>query len=134
MRRIAQGPLRLLTRLVGCPVLNLAGKLTLWESSLAIKESAIILSNDSSLCHIGEAVGTRSAVLFGPTVESFGFAPRHPESQAFSAPLGCRPCSKHGKAECRYGDKLCFSLIPAAEVAGFIFKGVQSVLPAATGK
>lgn len=92
-------------------VLNLAGKLSLWESCLAIKEAKTIFSNDSSLCHIAEAVGVPSLVVFGPTIEAFGFAPWRSDSQAFSSPLGCRPCSKHGKADCRYKDKLCFKLV-----------------------
>ena len=104
------------------PVLNLAGKLSLWESALAIREVDMILSNDSSLSHIGEAVATPSVVLFGPTVEAFGFDPWRPESQAFSSPLGCRPCSKHGKSACRYGDKLCFKLLSAASIANYIAK------------
>ncbi|SMF67102.1 glycosyltransferase family 9 protein [Pseudobacteriovorax antillogorgiicola] len=107
------------------PVLNLAGKLSLWESALAIKECSIILSNDSSLCHIGEALDVPSAVLFGPTVEAFGFPPWQASSRAFSAPLGCRPCSKHGKADCRFGDKLCFSLLPAADIASHVYDVIQ---------
>ena len=109
------------------PTLNLSGKLSLWESTLAIKECSLVLSNDSSLCHIGEAVGVPSAVLFGPTVEAFGFPPWRNNSQAFSAPLGCRPCSKHGKADCRYGDKLCFKMLPAQDIAQFIFKTLDVV-------
>jgi hypothetical protein len=59
-------------------------------------------------------------VLFGPTVEAFGFAPRMRESRAFSLLLGCRPCSKHGKVACRYGDRLCFVGLPEAEVAAHL--------------
>lgn len=98
-------------------VLNLAGKLSLWESALAIREVVTVIANDSSLCHIGEAVGTPSTVLFGPTVEAFGFSPWRKESRAFSSTLGCRPCSKHGKISCRYQDKLCFKLLPAGDIA-----------------
>lgn len=111
------------------PVLNLAGKLSLWESALAIRETRLILSNDSSLCHIGEAVGVPSAVLFGPTVEAFGFPPWRKESLAFSSPLGCRPCSKHGKVDCRYGDKLCFKLLPARVIAKQIFEKLCQPIP-----
>lgn len=114
------------------PTLNLAGKLSLWESALAIKETKLVMSNDSSLCHIGEAVGVPSAVLFGPTVESFGFPPWRPESRAFSAPLGCRPCSKHGKSDCRYGDKLCFSLLRSNDIAEYLFKTLAPSLKEAS--
>lgn len=99
------------------PMLNLAGKLSLWETALALTQCSVLLSNDSSLAHIAEAVETPIAMLFGPTIESFGFAPRMAESQAFSTRLGCRPCSKHGRVDCRYDDKLCFALLPADQVA-----------------
>ena len=108
------------------PTLNLSGKLSLWESALAIKECDLVLSNDSSLCHIGEAVGVPSAVLFGPTVEAFGFPPWRAKSRAFSAPLGCRPCSKHGKSDCRYGDKLCFKLLSSRDVSQFVFEALSA--------
>ncbi|HYX39318.1 MAG TPA: glycosyltransferase family 9 protein [Oligoflexus sp.] len=93
------------------PILNLAGKLSLWETALALKDTDGLLCNDSGLLHIAEAVGTPVAALFGPTVEAFGFPPWRPESKAFSSLLGCRPCSKHGQTDCRFGDKLCFGLI-----------------------
>lgn len=99
------------------PVLNLAGRLSLWETAVALRETTCLLSNDSSLGHIAEAVDTPTAILFGPTIESFGFAPRMRQSRAFSALLGCRPCSKHGKLACRYGDKLCFTTLNLDDVA-----------------
>lgn len=99
------------------PLLNLAGKLTLWENAGALREASALLANDSSLAHIAEAVDTPVAVLFGPTIESFGFAPRMPQSQAFSASIGCRPCSKHGMVSCRYGDHLCFMALDPGKVA-----------------
>lgn len=102
------------------PVLNLAGRLSLWETAVALSETSCLLSNDSSLGHIAEAVDTPTGILFGPTVEAFGFAPRMRQSRAFSTPIGCRPCSKHGKVPCRYEDKLCFSGINLEDVAAHL--------------
>ena len=102
--------------------LNLAGKLSLWESSLAVKQARVLLSNDSSLAHIAEAVDIPAAVLFGPTIESFGFAPHLAKSRAFSSSLGCRPCSKHGKTPCRFEDMKCFTDISRDEVADFLVR------------
>ena len=99
------------------PILNLAGRLSLWESAIALSETTCLLSNDSSLSHIAEAVDTPTAVLFGPTIESFGFAPRMRNSRAFSALVGCRPCSKHGRTPCRYADKLCFNALSTDAIA-----------------
>ena len=98
-------------------VLNLSGRLTIWESTLAVSNVAVVLCNDSSIAHIAEAVGSSAAILFGPTVEAFGFAPWRPESRSFSINLGCRPCSKHGKRPCRYQDQLCFRKLPVGSIA-----------------
>lgn len=105
--------------------LNLAGNLTLWETALALKETKVLLSNDSSLGHIAEAVETSTAILFGPTIEGFGFGPRLNASKAFSSLLGCRPCSKHGKSECRFKDKKCFSEINTATVADHLIQRLE---------
>lgn len=99
------------------PVLNFAGQLSLLENAVILRHTVCLLSNDSALGHIAEAVDTPVLVLFGPTVEGFGFAPRKKESRAFSSLLGCRPCSKHGKAPCRFGDKLCFLQISREDIA-----------------
>lgn len=99
------------------PVLNLVGALDLEDVRIVLAKCSALLSNDSGLAHIAEAVATPTAVLYGPTVESYGFAPWMQESKAFSAPLGCRPCSKHGKRTCRYQDKACFEGIEIKAVA-----------------
>ena len=98
-------------------MLNFVGQTSIMETAHILSQCNVLLSNDSSLAHLSEAVDTPTAVLFGPTIESFGFAPRMEISQAFSANLGCRPCSKHGKVACRYQDKACFTSINTASVA-----------------
>ncbi len=107
---------------IGWPysVLNLAGKLSLWESALALQDVSTLIANDTSLGHMAEAVGVPANVLFGPTVEAFGFAPHLNTSRAFSVDLGCRPCSKHGSKPCRYEDYLCFKLIAVDGIAQHI--------------
>ena len=102
------------------PVLNLVGKLSLEQTTAAISACHGLLSNDSGLAHIAEAIGKPAAVVFGPTIEAFGFSPQSIQSRAFSAALGCRPCSKHGKKTCRYGDQLCFRSIDTLEAARFL--------------
>jgi ADP-heptose:LPS heptosyltransferase len=101
-------------------VLNLAGKLSLDQTATAIAACRGLLSNDSGLAHIAEAIGKPVAVLFGPTSEAFGFPPQRLDSRAFSAAAGCRPCSKHGKKKCRYGDQICFRSIDTSETAVFL--------------
>lgn len=90
---------------------NFCGKLNIEDVPYILSNAKFILSNDSSLVHISEAIGVPAIVMFGPTVEAFGFAPHLSLSCVFSSDLGCRPCSKHGKIPCRYKDKKCFYLI-----------------------
>lgn len=105
---------------------SFAGKLTLAETAEKLSGCQVLLSNDSSLCHIAEAVGTEAAVLFGPTSELFGFTPWRKESRTFSVPLGCRPCSKHGKIPCRYEDKLCFNELNTNAIGQFLVDRLKS--------
>ena len=107
------------------PVLNLAGNTTLPETVAILAGCRAILSNDSSLAHIAEALGKPAFTLFGPTDEAFGFAPHLPTSRACSVALGCRPCSKHGKAPCRFDDQACFRLIDTRST-GLALKKVLS--------
>jgi heptosyltransferase-2 len=82
-------------------VINFAGKLTLLESASVISRSKLLISNDSSPVHIATAVGTRSVVLFGPTVPAFGFAPPPVLGRVVELEgLWCRPCTSHGSREC----------------------------------
>ncbi len=90
---------------------NKAGACSLTETCLILSQCELTLSNDSGIAHLSEACGTPVISFFGPTVEQFGFSPWMKKSFSVSAKLGCRPCSKHGKLACRYGDNLCFRLI-----------------------
>ena len=111
------------------PVLNLAGKLSLSQTAAVFLRTHALLSNDSGLGHLCEAVGKPVAVLFGPTAEGFGFPPRRGDSKAFSSAIGCRPCSKHGKAPCRYKDLLCFRGIDTRAVAAHLAHLLKSGEP-----
>ncbi len=107
------------------PIMNLAGQTSIVESAIAVSRCKALLGNDAGLSHIAEAVNVPVTMLFGPTAEGFGFAPHLPGSQAFSASLGCRPCSKHGRTKCRFGDKLCFELLSIDAIAQHIAKNAR---------
>ena len=99
--------------------LDLTGQTSLYETLGVLSKVKTVLSNDSSLPHLAESIGVDSAVLFGPTTEAFGFSPHRPTSKVFSVPIGCRPCSKHGKKPCRFEDKQCFYEIDRKEITDF---------------
>lgn len=101
-------------------ILNLSGQTTLTESAIVLSQCQLILCNDSSLGHIGEAIGIPAGVLYGPTVEAFGFRPFRQNSRSFSVPLGCRPCSRHGSKPCKFKDSLCFTSIKTSDVVHWL--------------
>lgn len=80
---------------------NLQGKLRLKESMEVVGSSSLCIGNDSVMGHVAESCGTPSFVIFGPTVESFGFRPHLKDSKAFSTEdVWCRPCSTTGSKKC----------------------------------
>ena len=101
---------------------NMCGQLSLTEVPPHLASMAVLLCNDSGLLHIAEAVGTPVVALFGPTVEAYGFKPWRADSCVFSSRLGCRPCSRHGRTPCRYGDQKCFTLLDSAAIAAALLQ------------
>ncbi len=90
---------------------NLAGAFTLRESAAMIAECDLVICNDSAVLHLANAVETPVFAFFGPTVQSFGFAPFRDDDRVFEANIGCRPCGKHGHQSCPSGHHLCMRLI-----------------------
>lgn len=82
-----------------CPErsLNLAGKLTLTESSYLVSKSKWIISNDTGLLHLADLAGIHGLSLQGPT--AFGFT-THPNLKTMEVDLACRPCTKDGSGKC----------------------------------
>jgi heptosyltransferase-2 len=82
----------------------------------AIAECTVLLTNDSGLLHVAEAVGTPVLALFGPTVREFGYFPNLPASRVIQRELGCRPCSRNGKRPCWRQDLACLAGITPEQV------------------
>jgi heptosyltransferase-2 len=80
---------------------------SLVEVATRLATCSTLLTNDSGLLHLAEAVGTPVLALFGPTVREFGYFPLLNESQVLQVDLDCRPCSRNGKRPCHRRDKAC---------------------------
>lgn len=78
-------------------VTNLAGRLSLYESSLIVSRSHCLISNDTGLMHVAEQTGVSCIALMGPA--PFGF-PSRPATTILQKDLSCWPCSKHGQGPC----------------------------------
>jgi heptosyltransferase-2 len=91
------------------PARVVAGRLALAETAALLASCEGLVTNDSALLHLAEAVDTPVAALFGPTVTAFGYAPRLPESRVLEREIRCRPCSRNGRRPCPRGTRECLA-------------------------
>lgn len=84
-------------------VINLAGRLSLPESTTLLSLVDLVIANDTGLLHVADQMEQPSLALIGPT--AFGY-PSHLSSltmelDARTHPdLKCKPCSKDGRDGC----------------------------------
>jgi len=83
-------------------VLSLVGRTSYLESAWFARHCDLMLSNDTGMSHIAEAVGRDAVVLFGPTTRELGYFPVRPGSRVLERPLPCRPCTRTGKGRCTH--------------------------------
>lgn len=99
-----------------CPV-ELVRDRPLPEVATLLGGCRLVVTNDSGLMHLAEAVGTPVIACFGPTVAAFGYRPHLPESRVLEvSDLACRPCSRNGKRPCHRRDLACLERITVAQV------------------
>jgi len=98
-------------------VVNFAGQLSLSETAAAMQYCDIVLTNDTGLMHIADAMKRNIVALFGSTVREFGFFPdaRHALVLERNG-LYCRPCSHIGREKCPEGHFRCMTEIDPASV------------------
>lgn len=80
---------------------NLAGKISIVESKLAIEKVKALLTNDSATTHVGMAANAKTITIYCSTVPSIGFYPYNDGSTWISKDdLPCKPCGIHGHRSC----------------------------------
>jgi len=81
--------------------ISLAGQLSIQETAAVIKNSRLLITNDSGLMHVADALGVPLIAIFGSTVEELGFFPSGPQATVIeNSGLSCRPCSHIGRSHC----------------------------------
>ena len=104
-------------------IINLAGKFSFLQSAAFLSVAQLAISNDSAVVHFSEAVGTPALAIFGPTVPQFGYGPFLPNSELIEHPVGCRPCSRNGKGDCKNQQgQVCMEEISVEQVLGSAIK------------
>jgi len=102
---------------------SLAGQTGLLVTAAILKKCRALISNDSGVMHIAEAVGTPLVAIFGSTTRELGFFPQQPNSRVVeNINLRCRPCSHLGKAKCPKGHFLCMQAITPEQIIAVLDK------------
>lgn len=95
-------------------VINCAGKTSIHESALIIKEAKLIITPDTGMMHIAAAFKKEIISIWGNTVPDFGMYPYLPKDKnqfqtIENTNLSCRPCSKIGFNKCPKGHFKCMN-------------------------
>jgi heptosyltransferase-2 len=97
-------------------VFDTHGKTSLEEAGALMELCSLVITNDTGLMHMAEAVKTNVIALMGPTTSELGFYPYRKSSRVMERNLICRPCGD-GRGRClRFGSKACLTGILPAEV------------------
>jgi len=92
--------------------LSVAGETTLTELAALFADASLLLTADSSLCRLAEAVGLRTLSLWGPTrPEVYGSLNK--EHTMLVSPDKCVGCQKN---KCKRKDFRCMKAIKPADV------------------
>jgi len=103
----------------GLQGMNMAGKCSLAETAALIERSAVLISGDSGILHIGVALGKPTVSLFGPGIAA-KWAPRGAGHIVLNRNLDCSPCTKFGTTPpCPDGVR-CMAEITAQEVVAAV--------------
>jgi len=96
---------------------SLAGQTNLLVTAAILKKSRVLISNDTGLMHMAEAVGVPLIAIFGSTTRELGFFPHLKTSRVLeNVNLQCRPCSHLGKSKCPKRHFLCMREIRPEQV------------------
>jgi heptosyltransferase-2 len=96
---------------------NWAGRLSLYESIVMLKECQQVLCNDSAPAHMAASLGIPAVSIFGPTTVGLGFSPWNDQSFVVENLLiDCRPCGAHGHHQCPQGHHRCMKDLKSKEV------------------
>jgi ADP-heptose:LPS heptosyltransferase len=105
----------------GTSGLNLAGGTSLAVTAAVIDKSAVLVSGDSGILHIGVGLGRPTVSLFGPGLAK-KWAPRGDKHIVLTRNLPCSPCTKFGYTpRCPEGAR-CLADISAGEVNAVVLK------------
>jgi lipopolysaccharide heptosyltransferase II len=96
--------------------LDLCGRLDVLETAAVLERCDAVVTHDSGLLHVAEAMGRPVLALFGATAPQFGYAPYRDASRLLHEPPPCNPCSKNGSRACRLSTHECMENLSVERV------------------
>lgn len=102
-------------------IFNACGKFNLSQSASIVKQSSVLLTNDTGMMHIASCFELPTVSVWGNTVPELGMYPYFPvKKELFSIHevkgLDCRPCSKIGFQHCPKKHFNCMNQQKSAEI------------------
>lgn len=97
---------------------NLTGKLTIDESALIMNQADFVISGDTGMLHIANALNKSAIAVYGSTHPMLGYTPFN-DVRTFiiqNEDLGCRPCTKQGRQSCPKGHFKCMRDLRSEEI------------------
>lgn len=104
----------------GVDVLDLAGKTSISDAQYIVRNSKLVVCNDSMSLHMASAFKIPTVAVFCATSPSLGFGPWKNKAIVAQKELNCRPCSRHGERTCPNGTEACMKDLPASDVINAI--------------
>jgi heptosyltransferase-2 len=104
-------------------VLNLCGKLDIYQSAKVLQNASLVITGDTGLMHISSALKKNIISVWGNTVPEFGMFPYFAgeKSAIFEVNnLKCRPCSKIGFQSCPKKHFHCMNGIDYGSIISYI--------------
>jgi len=93
-------------------VVNASGSFTFIETAELLRNSKLLICNDSAPTHLGICADIPVLTLYCSTIADFGFYPYNDRSNYLSYDkLDCKPCGIHGFGECPINTFDCGKLL-----------------------
>ncbi|NIA31884.1 MAG: lipopolysaccharide heptosyltransferase II [Actinobacteria bacterium] len=107
----------------GKQVTDMAGKLDLMQTACALAACQLIITNDTGLMHLANALKIKTIAIFGPTTRELGFFPDERISTVIeNNNLTCRPCTHIGSDKCPKKHFRCMKDIRPEDVYNIVIK------------
>jgi len=91
---------------------NLCAKTNLRQLAVILEKVKLLITNDSAISHLGSYLDIPVLAIFGPTDDA-RYGPWSKTGAVVKKEIFCRPCLK---AQCRFGNTACLSLIKVNDV------------------